>query len=152
MIDIKYVAFDVHKATISIAVLNLDGKLVNQAVIQTDANAIRDFLRGLSGTVHLTFEEGSLSQWLFDLTRSLVTEVIVCNARHSASLGNKSDRLDALKLAHYLRAGLLKSVYHGSHSTNALKQIAHLYDSVTTDATRCMNRLKALYTSLGINC
>ena len=62
MIDIKYVAFDVHKATTSVAVLNLDGKLVTQAVIQTEAKAIRDFLRGTSGTVHLTFEEGSLSQ------------------------------------------------------------------------------------------
>lgn len=38
MIGIKYVAFDVHKATISVAVLNLDGKLVTQAVIQTDSN------------------------------------------------------------------------------------------------------------------
>ena len=61
MIDIKYVAFDVHKATTSIAVLNLEGKLVTQAVIQTQANAIRDFLRGISGTVHLTFEEGTHS-------------------------------------------------------------------------------------------
>ena len=39
MSDIKYVAFDVHKATISVAVLNLDGKLVTQAVIQTNAAA-----------------------------------------------------------------------------------------------------------------
>jgi hypothetical protein len=37
MIDIKYVAFDVHKATISVAVVNLHGKLVTQAVIQTEA-------------------------------------------------------------------------------------------------------------------
>ena len=100
MTDIKYVAFDAHKATTSVAVLNLAGKLVTQAVIQTQADTIRDFLRGLSGSVHLTFEEGTQSQWLFDLARPLVSELIVCNARHSSSLGNKSDKLDALKLAH----------------------------------------------------
>jgi transposase len=152
MSDCKYVAFDVHQATISIAVLNLSGKLVSQAVIQTDATAIRDFLRGISGTLHLTFEEGTHAQWLFELTRPLVAELVVCNAKHASSTGNKSDRLDALKLAQYLRAGLLKPVYHGSPTTQMLKQLAHNYDAITGDTNRVMNRLKALYRSRGIAC
>jgi hypothetical protein len=60
MLDIKYVAFDLHKSTTSVAVVNLRGELVTQAVIKTDASAVRDFLRGISGQVHLTFEEGTL--------------------------------------------------------------------------------------------
>lgn len=92
MRDIKYVAFDVHKSTISVAVLKLNSKLVTQAVFQTDANAVRDFLRGLSGTVHLTFEEGTHSQWLFELNHPLVAELVVCNAKHASSVGNKSDK------------------------------------------------------------
>src|SRR4051794_17672860 len=130
MTEIKYVAFDVHQATISAAVLNLDGKLLMQTVMQTDATAIRDFLRGFSGQIHLTFEEGTQAQWLYDLTRPLVSEVLVCNPRlhHSASRDNKSDRLDALKLATELRAGLLKGVYHGSPQTQTLKQLAHNYE------------------------
>jgi hypothetical protein len=48
MSDINYVAFRVHPATISAAVLNLEGKLLTQAVMQTAATAIPDFLRGLS--------------------------------------------------------------------------------------------------------
>jgi transposase len=135
-----------------VAVLNLDGKLVTQAVIQTDATAIRDFLRGLSGEIRLTFEEGTQAQWLYEVTRQLVSELVVCNARHSSSLGNKSDRADALKLAQYLRAGLLKPVYHGSVPTQTLKQLAHSYDSLTSDATRCMNRLKSLFRSRGVAC
>jgi hypothetical protein len=99
MTDIKYVAFDVHISTISVAVLTFNGELVVQAVIKTDAKAVRDFLRGLSGTVHLTFEEGCNAQWLFELARPLVTELVVCNAKHASSVGNKSDKLDALKLA-----------------------------------------------------
>jgi transposase len=152
MIDIKYVAFDVHKSTISIAVLNLNGELVTQAVIKTDASAIHDFLRGLSGLVHLTFEEGTHAQWLYELTRGLVARLVVCNARHSASKGNKSDKLDALKLAQLLRAGLLKAVYHGSPSTQTLKQVVHCYDSLTEDTTRVMNRIKALFRSQAIAC
>lgn len=152
MTGIKYVAFDVHKSTISIAVLNLDGKLVTQAVIQTDAVAIRDFLRGLSGTVHLAFEEGCSAQWLFQLARPLVADLVVCNAKHSSSLGNKSDKADAFKLAQYLRAGLLKPVYHGASTTQTLKQLAHNYDSITSDTNRVMNRIKSLYRSCAIAC
>jgi len=59
MIDIKYLAFDAHKSTISIPVLNLKRELVTQAIIKTDASAIRDSLRGLSGQVHLTLEDGT---------------------------------------------------------------------------------------------
>ena len=86
----------------------------------------------MSGSVHLTFEEGSLSQWLFDLARPLVDELLICNAKHSSSVSNKSDKADALRLAQYLRAGLLKAVYHGSTPTQTLKQLAHIYDSITS--------------------
>lgn len=127
---------------------------MTQAVMQTDATAIRDFLNGLSGLVHLTFEEGTQAQWLFDLTRPLVTEVIVCNPRlnHSKKRDNKSDRLDAFNLVKDLRAGLLKGVYHGSPQTQTLKQLAHNYETLTEDTTRCMNRLKAVFRSRGVKC
>ena len=49
MTDPKYVAFDLHQATISAAVVNLSGKLITQALFQTEASAICDFLRGLTG-------------------------------------------------------------------------------------------------------
>jgi transposase len=154
MTDIKYVAFAVNQATISVAVLDLTGKLISQAVIETDAAVIRDFLRGLSGELHLTFEEGTQAQWLFDLTRPLVSDLIVCNPRenHSMNRGNKSDRTDALKPATLLRAGLLKPVYHGCQQTRTLKQLAHNYDALTEDSTRSMNRLKALFRSQAIKC
>ncbi|MBI3651832.1 MAG: hypothetical protein HY231_12500 [Acidobacteria bacterium] len=89
MTNRKYVAFDVHTATIVAVVLDGGGKLMSQAVIKTEATAVRDFLRGLSGEVHLTFEEGTQAQWLYDLTRPLVADLIVCNARHASSLANK---------------------------------------------------------------
>lgn len=152
MTDIKYVAFDVHKSTISAAVLNLQGELMTQAVIRTDAQAVRDFLRGITGQLHLTFEEGTSAHWLYELTRPLVHRLVVCNPRHSSSKGNKSDKLDALRLAHLLRAGLLKAVYHASNSTQTLKQLVHCYDSLTEDTTRVMNRLKALFRSQAIAC
>jgi hypothetical protein len=135
-----------------VVVLDGNGKRMSQAVIKTEATGVRDVLRGISDPVHLTFEDGTPAQWLYELTRPLVAEVVVCNVRQWSTAGNKNDKLDALKLAQALRAGQLKSVYHASLQTQTLKQLAHNYDAITADCRRCMNRLKSLYRSQAISC
>ena len=84
MTDIKYVAFDLHISSISLAVVNLQGELLTQPLIRTVANAVSDFLSALSGRVHLTFEEGTSALSMFELTTSLVSRLVVCNPRHSS--------------------------------------------------------------------
>src|SRR5450631_813741 len=154
MNSIKYVGLDVHRDTISVAVLNAEGKLVMQSVIATRATTILDFLRGLSGTLYVTFEEGTHSAWLYDLLVRRVAHLVVCNPRKNALLkaGNKSDRIDARKLAELLRAGLLSPVYHGETGLRTLKELSRSYLAISKDLTRTMNRIKALYRSWSIPC
>jgi transposase len=154
MESVKYLGFDVHQTTISVAVVNADGKLVMQSVIATHAATILDFIQGLRGTLHLTFEEGTHSAWLYDLLARRVARVVVCNPRQNALLkaGNKSDRSDARKLAELLRAGLLSPVYHGESSTRTLQELVRSYAALTEDTTRVMGRVKALYRSQAIAC
>jgi transposase len=104
--------------------------------------------------VYVTFEEGTQAQWLYDVVRSLVTEVIVCDPRHNKLLtaGNKSDRIDAQKLAELLRNGSLKAVDHGDHGVRALKELVRNYDCLVSDTTRVMNRLKAMFRRQAIAC
>ena len=96
----KYIGMDVHKESISIAVMNAAGKLVMECVIETKASMILQFINGLRGDVHVTFEEGTWAAWLYDLLKPYVSEVLVCNPRKNALLkdGSKSDRIDARKL------------------------------------------------------
>jgi transposase len=154
MNSIKYVGLDVHQSTISVAVLNADGKLVMQCVLATQARAIVDFFHGLRGTLHVTFEEGTHAAWLYDLLAGRVAQLVVCNPRKNALLkaGNKSDQIDARKLAELLRAGLLSPVYQGQRSTAAVKQLGRSYSALTEDTTRTMGRIKALYRSQAIAC
>jgi hypothetical protein len=95
----KYIGLDVHKESISIAVLNAAGKSVMECVIETNATLILQFFRGLRGELHATFEEGTSAAWLYDLIQPHVTEVVGCNPWQNALLnhGNKSDRIDAWK-------------------------------------------------------
>ena len=57
--DVKYIGMDVHKEAIVIAVLNESGKLVMESVIETRASSILQFLHGLRGELHVTWEEGT---------------------------------------------------------------------------------------------
>jgi transposase len=151
---IKYVGMDVHQSAISVAVIDDEGKLIMQSVIATHAAAILDLLHGLRGTLHVTLEEGTQSAWLYDLLVPHVARVVVCNPRKNALLksGNKSDKIDARKLAELLRAGLLSPVYHGESSARTLQELVRSYTSLTEDTTRVMARLKALYRSHAIAC
>jgi len=94
MNDAKYIGLDVHQATISVAVRDSDGKLVMEAILETKAETILQFVRGLRGSLHVTFEEGTCAAWLYALLKPHVTQVLVCDPRKNALLkvGNKNDR------------------------------------------------------------
>jgi transposase len=120
--------------------------------MDTEAETIRQFVKGLGAHVHLTFEEGTQANWLYELLKPLVAELIVCEPRHNKLLasGNKSDKVDSRKLAELLRLGSLRGVYHDNHSTRMLKELVRVYDGLVSDSTRVMNRIKAIYRSRGI--
>ncbi len=150
----KYIGLDVHKEAISIAVLNSFGKLVMECVIETKAITILQFLKGLRGSLCVTFEEGTSAAWLYDLLIPHVTKIVVCNPRRNALLkeGSKSDRIDARKLAELLRGNQLKPVYHGEHGVRTLKGLVRSYLTISKDLIRVMTRVKALYRSWAIPC
>src|SRR5216684_2894759 len=102
----KYIGMDVHKESISIAVMNGTGKIVMECVIETKASMILQFIDGLRGDVH-------------------VTKLVVCDPRKNASMreGNQSDKIDARRLAELLRLNHLNPVYHGEHGLRSLKEL-----------------------------
>jgi len=61
----KYIGMDVHKESISIAVMNGAGKIVMECVIETKASMILQFFGGMRGDLHVTFEEGTSATWLY---------------------------------------------------------------------------------------
>jgi transposase len=152
--DVKYIGMDVHKEAIVIAVLNESGKLVMESVIETKASSILQFLHGLRGELHVTWEEGTWAAWLYDLLQPQVQHIVVCNPRRNVLLkeGSKSDKVDAGKLADLLRSGMLRAVYHGENGLRTLRELGRSYQTISKDLTRVMNRLKALYRGWGIAC
>src|SRR5208337_4010590 len=150
----KYIGMDVHKESISIAVRNAAGKIVMESVIETKANMILQFIDGLRGDLHVSFEEGTSAAWLYDLLKPHVTKVVVCDPRKNKSMreGNQNDKIDARRLAELLRLNHLNPVYHGEHGLRTLKELVRSYLTVTKDLGRVMSRVKAIYRSWAIAC
>jgi transposase len=145
--DIKYIGMDVHKEAMVIAVRSGSGQLVMESIVETKASSILQFLQGLRGELHVTWEEGAWASGLYDLLQPQVPRVLVCDPRRNALLkeGNKSDKIDARKLADLLRTGMLRPVYHGEHGLRTLRELGRSYQTISQDLNRVMNRIKALY-------
>ena len=146
----KYVGLDVHQATTVAAVREESGRLIARSVVPTDAPALLEFVRGMRGAIHVTFEEGTQAQWLYNLFVPVVDRVVVCNRRGQTQQGNKGDHADAAELADLLRRGAVRAVYHDGGSRAALKELARTYQNLVEDGTRVMLRLKALFRARGI--
>jgi len=148
----KYIGMDVHDATISAAVKNAQGKLLMECLLETKAATILDFIQGLRGTLALTFEEGILAAWSYNLLKPHVSRLVVCDPRKNALLrdGNQYDRADARNLAELLPTNQVHAVYHGKHGIGALRELGRSYLTLTQDSTRVMNRIKSLYRSWAI--
>src|SRR3990170_3424944 len=123
----KYVALDVHQATTVASVREERGRVIARSVLPTDGAALTEFVRGMRGAVHVTFEEGTQAQWLHDLLAPFVDRVVVCDRRGTPRQGNKGDQVDADQLSELLRRGGLRAVYHGSAHRVDLKELSRAY-------------------------
>src|ERR1700726_3262254 len=154
MTSTKYIGMDVHKESISIAVMNVSGKIGMECVIETKASMILQFFDGLRGDLQVTFEEGTSAAWLYDLLKPHVTKLVVCDPRKNASMreGHQSDKIDERRLAELLRLNHLSPVYHGEHGLRSFKELVRSYLTITKDLVRVMTRVKAIYRSWAIPC
>ena len=67
MNTVKYIGIDVHQATSVFAVMNHQGRMVGEAILETKTQVISDFLKSQRGTLWVTFEEGTYANWLYDV-------------------------------------------------------------------------------------
>src|SRR5215467_8166206 len=74
----KYMGMDVHQATSVVVVLDANGKVVLETIVATEAAPIIRLMQSLNGPLRVTFEETTQAAWLYDVTRPLVAEVVVC--------------------------------------------------------------------------
>ena len=79
-----------------IAVLNGSGKLVMESIVETKASSILQFIHGLRGELHVTWEEGTWAAWL---SRGTVTRNSMCSLLVPSSVASASSSEQGVGLA-----------------------------------------------------
>lgn len=146
----RYIGLDAHSQTCTFAVMGMSGRRLKEQVLETNGKVLVDFVRTLPGRKHLCLEEGSQSEWLYELLRPHVDELVVMHPVKTA--GPKSDSIDAWSMADRIRTGTIpKRVFKTCGVYSELRAAVQAHRFATADLVRAKNRLKAIYRARGIS-
>jgi len=110
-----YVGIDIGSKQCSAAAINSRGKLISAETFRTSEMGLISFVEGQQGGVKVLIEEGELAGWVMRTLLPHAERVEVSDPKRNAWIAkgaNKSDRVDAAKLAELLRLGSYSVVYH----------------------------------------
>ena len=114
-----YVGIDVSLERSSVCVVDATGRILREAKVASEPEALAAFLAGLGVAVaRVGLEAGPLSQWLHDGLAAGGHEVVLLETRHVkaalSAMTVKTDRKDARGIAQLLRMGWYRPVHRKS--------------------------------------
>ena len=114
-----HVGIDVSLELSSVCVLDAAGKIVREAKVASEPEALVAFLRGLGLPVaRVGLEAGPLSQWLYDGLHEAGFETVLLETRHVkaalSAMPVKTDRRAVRGIAQLLRMGWFRPVHRKS--------------------------------------
>jgi len=123
-----YAGIDVSLELSSVCVVDAKGKIIREAKIGSEPDALVDFLRGLGVPIErVGLEAGPLSQWLHAGLTGSGFDAVLLETRHVkaalSAMTVKTDRKDARGIAQLLRMGWFRPVHCksiGSQEVRAL--------------------------------
>jgi transposase len=155
MTSITHLGLDVHKDSISIAMLPNDGgPAVQWRITHTEATVTR-LIRKLQthATVRCVYEAGPTGYALQRrLTAAGIDCMIAAPSLIPARAGDriKTDRRDALKLAELLRADLLTAVHPPTEPQEAVRDLSRCREDAQKDLVRSRHRLSKFLLRRGL--
>jgi transposase len=144
----RYIGLDAHSESCTLAVLGPSGKRLRYERLQTSAELLKSFIKEVPRPRQLCMEEGTLSEWLCEELGPVVDKLVVVMPDRTP--GNKSDLLDACKLADDLRRDAIRRpVYKAPGCFRALREAARTHYALQRDKVRVKSRLHALCRGCG---
>src|SRR6266853_3884340 len=111
-----YAGIDVSLECSSVCVVDANGKIVREAKVASEPEALIDWFSSLGfGLARIGLEAGPLSQWLYAAMKKAGLAVELLETRHVSdafkAMPVKSDRNDARKIAQLMRLGWFRPVH-----------------------------------------
>jgi transposase len=145
----RYIGLDAHSSSCTAAVIGPSGRKIQHQVLETNAKVLISFVHTIPRNRRLILEEGTHSQWLYEVLAPHVQELVVVAVQQSR--GPKSDERDAYGLAEDLRTRNVKvRVYKKRGHFITLNHLVRVYGTLVADTVCCQNRIKSLFRSRGV--
>jgi transposase len=145
----RYIGLDVHTQSCTAAVMGPSGRRLREQRLETSGTVIRDFVCSVAGRRHVCLEEGTQSDWLYEVLEPVADEIVV--AVPEKQRGAKSDSADAWARADELRRGaIVRAVFKQPHRFTALRQAVRAHRMTQADMVRSKNRWRALFRSRAV--
>lgn len=145
----RYIGIDAHLQSCTVAVMGPSGRRLKEQIVETNGQALKQFMASFGGEKHVCLEEGELSEWLYELLLSVVKQVVVVQPEKRR--GQKSDSVDAWALADLLRTNRKATVvYKAAGTYRGLREAVQAHRALTRDVVRTKNRLRAIFRRRGI--
>lgn len=154
MRESTFVGLDLGSSHCFQSVINQDGSLRFSRSIATGEHHLRLAFTKLEGDVRVHLEASQLSAWAHSIIKPLVSEVVVSHPRTLSWIAkdsNKTDSIDARKLAELLRMNLVHPVYsEQNNEPRTFKQLVTHYEQMSREQARLKSKIKARLRCLGI--
>ena len=143
---LRFLGLDVHAETIAVAVGEANGEIRSLGTIANREDSIRKFIKKLGSPEQLRacYEAGPTGFVLYwQLTQLGVDCAVVAPSLVPKKPGDrvKTDRRDALKLAHCHRNGDLTAVWVPDEASEALRDLVRQREAAKQDQLRARHRL-----------
>lgn len=147
---LRYIGIDVHTSSCTIAVMGPSGKRLRHWQVETERQVLVQAIRSVAGPRHICFEEGTLSDWVYELLEPLATDIQVIQPLRSR--GVKSDAHDAWTAADTMRLqpANVTRVFKSPRTFTALRKAVRAHGLIQRDMVRAKNRIHASYRARGL--
>ncbi|MBK8200775.1 MAG: hypothetical protein IPK68_00095 [Bdellovibrionales bacterium] len=79
-----YIGLDAHSTTSTFAVVDENGQCVLRETVKTSEQSLVHVINRIHGERHMTFEESTISQWLYIQLKDKVDNLLICNPTYVA--------------------------------------------------------------------
>lgn len=149
-----FVGLDVSLRSVSVCVIDGDGKIVRERTVDFEIEAVIACLRDAGPVERVGFEAGVMSQHLFHGLQAAGFDVVCMEARQVAAalsaMRNKTDKNDARGIAQVLRSGWFSPVHIKSRSSHYDRALLTSRKTILRKCIDLEQEIRGLFRALGL--
>lgn len=152
MKTLYYIGLDIHKKVIAYCIKTIDGRLVEEGMIEASRRALDDWVNGLSGPWIGAMEATIFTGWIYDHLDQYAVELKVAHPEMLKAITaakKKNDRADAERIADLLRVNLLPECYMLPTEIRELRRVLRYRNHIVRTAVKMQNKMCGLLLEVG---